>query len=500
MTIPSPASAFATLQTTLVGELSQDLLMQCTENFLVTTRAELLATLTNTLRVSKSASTPATPVLVFSDGVRKVSGVDGLSVDEFVQQVLAHEGFTFEPILLSNLLVCRAPDVHASVEAVASVKRFLSSRSPGPVLVIGSGSVTDIIKHALHELGWAEVPFVVMPTALTVTAFTSHFAVLEESGAKRTRLSRRVDSCLWFTPVLSSAPIEMSRAGYGDLLARFVAYGDWYLAWKLGVATRYDELAFRLMEPFSFLLRRHAAALAEWPVPSDAIADLSAILAMAGIAMSVSGETTPLSGYEHTISHALDYLRLTTGRPLSWHGEQVALASLVSAESYDHLLSIEKISLGSQRPMSAERIKKTIAMLLQTAPYFGAGEVSLTPDERKLGLEKLQPSISHACELFTEDYLKKHDQWHNLHGQLSRVEEEWPEICAHLRTLVITAPEMQRLIELAKLPLVPEELSQPTTALEFRWAVRFAPFVRSRMSLADLIFWMGDDPALWATL
>ncbi|MEY2987235.1 MAG: hypothetical protein RJB13_756, partial [Pseudomonadota bacterium] len=25
-------------------------------------------------------------------------------------------------------------------------------------------------------------------------------------------------------------------------------------------------------------------------------------------------------------------------------------------------------------------------------------------------------------------------------------------------------------------------------------------FVRSRMSLADLIFWLGEDPALWAVI
>ena len=237
-----------------------------------------------------------------------------------------------------------------------------------------------------------------------------------------------------------------------------------------------------------------------WPVAADAIEDLSAILAMAGIAMSVSGETTPLSGYEHTISHALDYLRLTTGRPLAWHGQQVALASLVSAESYDHLRSLEKLSLSSQRPLSEERIKKMIAHLLQTAPYFGAGETSLSPEERKFGLEKLQAGITHACQLFTEDYLKKHAAWLSAHSQIARFEQEWPKIREHLSTLVITSSEMQSLLELSGLALVPEELSQPTTAFEFRWAVRFAPFVRARMSLADLIFWMGDDPALWATI
>lgn len=492
----SGSSAFALLESTLASELSKELHNGCTVNHLIRNGDELK----NALHVALGEQYPKAPILIFSDGVKKLSGVDSFSIDELFQNLCKQEDISFEGINLSEVLSCKPIDVHASVGAVEVLKAFLQGQSPVPVVVLGSGSITDIVKHTLQELKWTSTPFIVLPTALTVTAFTSHFAVLEEAGAKRTRVSRNVDTCFWFTPVLASAPIDMTRAGYGDLLARFVAYGDWYLAWKLGIAVRYDELAFRLMEPFSFHLRHHAAALVQWPVPSDAIEDLSAILAMAGIAMSVSGETTPLSGYEHTISHALDYLRLTSGRPLAWHGQQVALASLASAESYDHLLSLEQIDLQSARPHGDERIKKTIYQLLQTAPYFGAGEFGLSADERKAGMEKMQSGIAQACELFTQDYLKKHSQWLKAHSEISKFEQEWPSIREHLRKLVITAAEMQTLIELSGLALVPEQLSQPTTALEYRWAVRFAPFVRARMSLADLIYWLADDPALWATI
>ncbi|NBO38502.1 iron-containing alcohol dehydrogenase, partial [bacterium] len=441
-----------------------------------------------------------TPVLVFSDGVVKASGISESSIDMLVLQQLRELSVPFEHVIVAQVLNCSPESVHASVEAVSALKQFLGSRTAVPVLVIGSGSITDIVKHTLHELAWHSVPFVVMPTALTVTAFTSHFAVLEDSGAKRTRLSRRVNTCVWFTPVLASAPIDMTRAGYGDLLARFVAYGDWYLGWRLGVADRYDELAFHLMEPFGWHLRAHASALAAWPLRADTMEDLSAILSMAGIAMSVSGETTPLSGYEHTISHALDYLRLISHRPLAWHGQQVALASLASAESYDHLLQFESLNLHSVQPLSSAHIQRTIRQLLQNAPYFGPGEFSLTHEERLAGLVPLQESIARACELFSADYLKKHALWEKAFAKISDFEQQWPEIRAHLKTLVIPASDMRELIEKSGLALVPEELSQPTSALEYRWAVRFAPFVRSRMSLADLIFWIGEDPALWATI
>lgn len=485
---------FEMLEQTLQLELDATQIAGVTRNLYLQTAPDLAS------QLKEQFGHLTTSILLLSDGVTKKSGEADISIDEKIKRILSDLGISYNHLVLADVLNCKPEEVHASVDAVASLKQQLGTKLPTPVFVLGSGSVTDVVKHTLFELGWFDTPFIVLPTALTVTAFTSHFAVLEEAGAKRTRLSRRVDACFWYFPVISSAPLEMTRAGYGDLLARFVAYGDWYLAWKLGVAERYDELAFRLMEPFGFLLRQHASALRHWPVEHLAIADLSATLAMAGIAMSVSGETTPLSGYEHTVSHALDYLRLTSGRTLAWHGEQVALASLVSAQSYDHLLAIESLDLHSVKPLNDARIRRTIKNLILNAPYFGPGEYSLSPSERKDGLQSMQTEIDKACELFAEDYLKKNARWTAVHENVLSFQDEWPSVRSRLRQLVLPAEELQRLIELAGLPVSPEELSQPTTAQEFRWAVRFAPFVRSRMSLADLIFWMGEDPALWAVI
>jgi glycerol-1-phosphate dehydrogenase [NAD(P)+] len=485
---------FELLERTLLAEMGAAQPENVTVNLYVQTADEL------SFQLNDLFSSERRSVLIFSDGVFKKSGDTALSIDEKVRSIFSSLNIKFEHFVLSDVLGCKPEEVHASVHGVAHLKQLLGSHSAAAVLVVGSGSVTDIVKHTIFELGWSNTPFIVMPTALTVTAFTSHFAVLEEAGAKRTRISRKVDTCIWYSPVISAAPQEMTGAGYGDLLARFVAYGDWYLAWKLGVAERYDELAYRLMEPFGYLLRQHASALRQWPVELPAMRDLSATLAMAGVAMSVSGETTPLSGYEHTVSHALDYLRLMSGRALAWHGQQVALASLVSAQSYDHLLSLESIELQSVRPLSEERAKRTIRNLMLNAPYFGAGELGLSPEERKEGLQAFQEEIDKACELFSQDYLKKHARWNAVQDKLIEFQNEWPEVRARLRQLVLSSDEIQRLIELAGLPTTPEELSQPTTAQEFRWAVRFAPFVRSRMSLADLIFWLGEDPALWAVI
>lgn len=134
---------------------------------------------------------------------------------------------------------------------------------------------------------------------------------------------------MWISDCLTAAPIEMCRAGYGDLLARFVAYGDWYVAHCFRLDDGYDELAFRLMEPFAEPLKTIASEVGQTSLKSNCIAVLSEALSMAGIAMSVAEQTTFLSGFEHTISHAVDFLKLTSHRAHIFHGEQVALATSV---------------------------------------------------------------------------------------------------------------------------------------------------------------------------
>jgi glycerol-1-phosphate dehydrogenase [NAD(P)+] len=484
---------FSLLKRTLEQHCPTELRAEPTDNFFAADAQQLKA-----FFGAAFAHCNQSPVLVFSDGVKKLSGCQPPVLDDFIFDLLSLINVSIVPISLSDVLGCAPSDVHASVDAVELLKKKLTGSSPTAVLVVGSGSVTDVVKHALFELEWSDVPLIVLPTALTVTAFTSHFAVLEEAGAKRTRLSRRVDHCVWFAPVLASAPIAMTRAGYGDLLARCVAYGDWFLSWRLGVAERYDELAFRLMEPFAQPFRQRAADMKKWPVSLSAIEDLSAILAMAGVAMSLSGETTPLSGFEHTISHALDFIRLTSRRPLCWHGEQVALACLSSAESFDQLLSLTDLHWPQGPAVTEERIRRTLRQLLLQAPYFGDEEALLSADERKKRMESLQTGLAQAESIFSVDYLKKHRAWESAQPRLSDFASQWPDICHHLRTLVMPAGDVRHLLEESGLPLIPEELSQPTTAQEYRWAVRFSPFVRSRASLADVIFWLGEDPAVWA--
>jgi glycerol-1-phosphate dehydrogenase [NAD(P)+] len=436
--------------------------------------------------------------IVFVDGVPKACGVS--LVDVVFRFVLESAGVEVQWVNVSDVLDVVPEKIHASVDALPKLRNVLRASSACAVVVIGSGTLTDLVKHALHEEGDLRA-FLVAPTALTVTAFTSAFAVLEEAGAKRTRVSRPVSGCLWHASVLAQAPASMSRAGYGDLLARFVAYGDWYLSHELGMAENYDERAYRLMEPFAPLLKGAASAFGAEEQSHLAVEMVGAALSMAGIAMSVSGETTPLSGYEHVISHALDFLRLSSGRPLAFHGEQVALATLTSAVSFDLLCATESLDPKRFRVLDEARAAKMIAAFVDQAPVFGRAEVEMSDAERAARRALLAEPLARATELFMRDYAQKAAKWAALQGgAMAGVVERWPAIRARLRELTLPASEMESLLIAARLPLIPEDLSQHTTAMEYRWAVRFSPFVRGRMSLGDFLFWIGEDPAHFAAI
>lgn len=447
-------------------------------------------------------------VRVFVDGVEKKSGLpgdDGVALDKAIHQALVSLGFEVEWIDVSQVCQVSPAELHASMEHMVALRARLcaGNATQAPCLVVGSGSLTDLVKHALH-LENLEVAFFVLPTALTVTAFTSAFAVLDESGAKRTRMSREVTAVFWLEPVLQCAPTAMARAGYGDLLARFVAYADWYLGYKLGVMERYDELAFRLMEPFAEGLRQIAPgfAVAEGNrLEAQVTACTAAALSMAGIAMSVSGETTPLSGFEHVISHGLDFLRLTSHRPLVLHGAQVALATLTSAQTLDALCALPDVPTRKLESLTEAQARRLIRKLIKQAPFFGNQEADLARSSSRAQTEDLAPKTEQAIEAFTSEYLKKNAKWLSVKaGVPELLVQEWDAIRAKLLSLTARASEIEQLLVSSNLPLAPEDLEPSTSALEYRWAVRFSPFVRARVSLADVVFWLGEDPAIFAAL
>jgi glycerol-1-phosphate dehydrogenase [NAD(P)+] len=372
----------------------------------------------------------------------------------------------------------RTGQVHTDFSQINCVKARLQQNSS--VLSVGSGTVTDIAKHACHiyqqDQGVPSLPLVVYQTANSVSAYTSNMAPTFVDGVKRTLASRYPDVLICDLETLRDAPRAMTVAGVGDLLAAFGSYADWWLAYRLGLDNTYTEFAQILMGPLDETFLEQAKGLREGSLESTEI--LAKLIALAGLAMSLSHATAPLSGFEHVISHLLDLVAEKNGRPLAQHGTQVALATLHTTAAYQVFFDEfepAEVNLEQCYPTEAQ-MKARI-------------EAAFT---------SLDPTGVVAAECWS-DYRVKLEAWHAHRADFEAALRDWPEIQTKLRSLVRPPDLASRILHAIESPVHFDALTPAPSDAEVRFAFQNAPLIRRRFTLGDLLVFLNwDQQTLWA--
>ena len=402
---------------------------------------------------------------------------EGKNLKELLLQIILNAGFQFDVVLLE-------PDstgqVHTDFAQINFVKARLKPNSA--VMSVGSGTVTDIAKHACYEYQQEHnippLPFIVYQTANSVSAYTSNMAPTFVDGVKRTLPSRYPDVLVCDLETLRDAPREMTVAGVGDLLAAFGSYADWWLAYRLGLDNSYTELAQTLMGPLDEIFLDQADALRAGTLESTSI--LAKLIALGGLAMSLSHATAPLSGYEHVISHVLDLIAEQKRRPLAQHGTQVALATLLTTGAYqiflDEFEPVE-VNLNNCYPTEVEMKARIDASF---NPLDSTGRV--------------------AAECWS-DYKIKLDSWHAHRADFEAALRDWPEIRAQLHSLVKPPEVPARILHAVSSPVRFTELTPAPSAAEVQFAFTNAPLIRRRFTLGDMFMFLNwDQKSLWAQI
>ena len=120
--------------------------------------------------------------------------------------------------------VLRLPaDLHATEERAAERSRTAARG----LVAVGSGTLTDVVRYAAHLAG---CDFVSVPTAASMDGYASSVAALERDGVKLTLPGARAGAILADPRIAAAAPLELTRAGIGDLLAKSTARVDWLAA------------------------------------------------------------------------------------------------------------------------------------------------------------------------------------------------------------------------------------------------------------------------------
>lgn len=414
------------------------------------------------------------PLVIVTDETPKQR--EGGDLSSQVLDTLRRDGWQVDVCLMPQ---DESGQVHTDMPHIMLVRKRLS---PGcAVLSVGSGVVTDIAKHGcfLYQQETGEkVPFVVYQTANSVSAFTSNMSPTFVDGVKRTLDSRYPDALICDLETLRDAPMEMTVGGVGDMLAVFVSFPDWYLAHRLGMDPTYSELAKNLVGPLGELLLQHAKGIRTGQIES--VAMLAKIIALGGLAMSLSHATTPMSGFEHVMSHVLDLQAEIEHQPLAVHGSQVAIATLAGAEMYRRFLSdFDPLSLNvSNCYPSMESMKARI----------------------ESSFAELDPTGKAGAECWA-DYSQKLEKWHAHRQDFESVLKNWDEIRTCLEAESCPPETIREILQAVNAPVRWSQLTPAVDEKKARFAFMHASLMRKRLTLGDLLIFMNwDRESLWTRI
>lgn len=222
---------------------------------------------------------------------------------------------------VEELIFDQRSGLHPDREQTARVQARIRG-DPVPVpIAVGSGVITDVVRYAAHGRGR---DFIVVATAASMDGYASSVAALQFRGVKVT-LPARAPLAVFADPrVLAAAPVQLTRAGAGDLLAKATARVDWLASHLLCGEPFAREAADLMLEPLAFAIAQADAIAGASP---EAVAQLLDGLIASGNAIALAGSSRPASGWEHHASHFWDLLASRGLRAHGSHGLQVGYAT-----------------------------------------------------------------------------------------------------------------------------------------------------------------------------
>lgn len=193
------------------------------------------------------------------------------------------------------------------------------------ILGIGGGKVIDTAKYAAYL---RKLPFISIPTSASSDGFSSASASLIVNGRRTSVPARMAYGIVVDTDIIKSAPEKFLYSGIGDMVAKITSLYDWLFE---------SEKGYSDMNDFAVMIAKKAVnSFVRTPFESIRddlfLRELVDSLAMSGIANEIAGGSTPTSGSEHLISHALDKM---LERP-QLHGVQVGIATYLMSKVQDH--------------------------------------------------------------------------------------------------------------------------------------------------------------------
>jgi len=200
------------------------------------------------------------------------------------------------------------------------------------IIGIGSGVIQDLCKYVSH---FNKIPYMVAATAPSMDGYASDGAAMILKGMKETVKAGLPRAIVADVDVLRNAPMEMIKAGYGDIIGKYSALNDWKLSRVVNDEYFCDyiydttyQMIVNTLDTAKGLLKRDA----------ESIKALAEALMIVGIMMSFAGSSRPASGSEHHLSHFFEIVGIVEDKPYFAHGIDVVYSTVVTAQIRETIL------------------------------------------------------------------------------------------------------------------------------------------------------------------
>lgn len=203
------------------------------------------------------------------------------------------------------------------------------------LLGIGSGVINDLCKYVSFRHG---IRYVIVATAPSMDGYASVGAAMILGGMKVTVGSRPPYAILAESSLLTTAPLDMIRSGYGDIIGKYSCLNDWKLAALIRGEYFCQYVYDRIMSTVENTRKNAAALLAR---DGDALRDLMNALVEVGVLMSYVGNSRPASGSEHHLAHFFEITGILDRKPYYLHGIDVIYGAAVTAGLREKLIGME---------------------------------------------------------------------------------------------------------------------------------------------------------------
>ena len=200
------------------------------------------------------------------------------------------------------------------------------------VVAVGTGAINDMTRYFSYKMG---LPFYTVATAAPMDGFASSIAAIQVNHLKTTFDAQTPIAIIGDTDVLKNAPYRMIAAGLGDLLGKFTCLCDWKLA-RIITGEHYCERIVELVESCV----KNVLSDADKAIDRDpeTLGKIMEGLVLAGVAMSLYGNSRPASGCEHHMSHYWEMMFEQAGKRPVPHGTQVGVGTVLVLKLVEHLL------------------------------------------------------------------------------------------------------------------------------------------------------------------